>query len=103
MKKIAFILISVSSISLTGCVQMFPATVADMGNGVYSLNAQSNAFGSRSALNAKLERKAEQVCKGKGYEQVNQVSGTNHDTVFTSGMLVPVSIKSNSLIIKCKD
>ncbi|WP_173911810.1 hypothetical protein [Acinetobacter sp. Marseille-Q1618] len=104
MKKTIFLFITISSsISLTGCLQMFPPTVADMGQGVYNLNAQSNAFGSRSELRAKLERKAQEVCKGKGFEEVNQVNGTKYDTIFNSGIFVPVSTKSSSLIIRCKD
>uniref|UniRef100_UPI0020907FFE bestrophin family protein n=1 Tax=Acinetobacter oleivorans TaxID=1148157 RepID=UPI0020907FFE len=41
--------LAVITCTFSGCLQMFPPTVAEVNPGVYQLHAQSNAFGSREA------------------------------------------------------
>lgn len=83
---------------------MFPPTVAETQLGVYMLHAQSNAFGSRAALREKLLKKAEVVCKGKGFDELNANNQiTNNHTAYNMGMVIPVSTKAAVMNIKCKE
>ena len=105
MKKLFFVFfISISCLALTGCLQMFPAAVYELNKGVYTLHAQSNAFGSRAALRQKLEKKAKTICKDKGFDELSSNSQiTNYHTAYNMGMLIPVSTKAAIMTIKCKD
>ncbi|WP_252715111.1 hypothetical protein, partial [Acinetobacter baumannii] len=72
MKKIKLIsILGIVAFMLSGCLQMFPPTVAEINPGIYQLHAQSNAFGSRDALRSKLITKAEEVCKNKGFDELD--------------------------------
>ncbi|MCG6036582.1 hypothetical protein MER72_04190 [Acinetobacter baumannii] len=105
MKKTKSIFVlAVITCTLSGCLQMFPPTVAEVNPGVYQLQAQSNAFGSREALRAKLISKAEEICKDKGFDELdinNKI--VNHNSVYNSRMLIPVNTKAAVLKVKCKD
>lgn len=105
MKKIKSItVLAVIACTLSGCLQMFPPTVAEVNPGVYQLHAQSNAFGSREALRAKLISKAEEICKDKGFDELDSNNKiVNHHSVYNSGMLIPVNTKAAVLKVKCKD
>lgn len=105
MKKTKSItVLAVIACTLSGCLQMFPPAVAEVNPGVYQLHAQSNAFGSREALRAKLIGKAEEICKDKGFDELDSNNKiVNHHTVYNSGMLIPVNTKAAVLKVKCKD
>lgn len=105
MKKIKSIaVLAVITFTLSGCLQMFPPTVAEVNPGIYQLHAQSNAFDSREALRAKLISKAEEICKDKGFDELDSNNKiVNHHTVYNSGMLIPVNTKAAVLKVKCKD
>lgn len=59
-KTKSIVVLAITACTLSGCLQMFPPTVAELNSGVYQLHAQSNAFGSREALRAKLIGKAKE-------------------------------------------
>ncbi|MFV5363597.1 hypothetical protein [Acinetobacter oleivorans] len=105
MKKTKSItVLAVITCTLSGCLQMFPPTVTEVNPGIYQLHAQSNAFGSREALRAKLISKAEEICKDKGFDELDSNNKiVNHHTVYNSGMLIPVNTKAGVLKVKCKD
>nr|WP_262780144.1 hypothetical protein [Acinetobacter guillouiae] len=104
MKNLALVfLISMMTLSLTGCLQMFPPTVAEIKPGIYMLHAQSNAFGSRAALRDKLVKKAEEICNNKGFEEINNNQITNNHNAVNMGMVIPVSTKASVLTVKCKE
>ncbi|RJN90444.1 hypothetical protein D3X64_06335 [Acinetobacter baumannii] len=105
MKKIKLIsILGIVAFMLSGCLQMFPPTVAEINPGIYQLHAQSNAFGSRDALRSKLITKEEEVCKNKGFDELDSNNKiVNHHTAYNSGMIIPVSTKAAILKVKCKD
>lgn len=105
MKKTkSIVVLAITACMLSGCLQMFPPSVAEVNPDVYQLHAQSNAFGSREALRSKLIGKAEEICKDKGFDELdgnNKI--VNHHTVYNSGLLIPVNTKAAFLKVKCKD
>lgn len=105
MKKTkSIVVLAITACMLSGCLQMFPPSVAEVNPGVYQLHAQSNAFGSREALRSKLIGKAEEICKDKGFDELdgnNKI--VNHHIVYNSGLLIPVNTKAAVLKVKCKD
>lgn len=105
MKKTkSIVVLAITACMLSGCLQMFPPSVAEVNHGVYQLHAQSNAFGSREALRSKLVGKAEEICKDKGFDELdgnNKI--VNHHIVYNSGLLIPVNTKAAVLKVKCKD
>ncbi|WP_111848359.1 hypothetical protein [Acinetobacter baumannii] len=105
MKKTKLIFVSaITSFLLSGCLQMFSATVAEINSGVYRLHAQGNAFGSRDALRSKLNYKAEEICKDKGFDELDSNNSIiNHHKAYESGLLIPVNTKAAIMTIKCKD
>lgn len=105
MKKTkSIVVLAIAACMLSGCLQMFPPTVAEVNPGVYQLHAQSNAFGSREALRSKLIGKAEEICKDKGFDELDSNNKiVNHHTVYNSGLLIPVNTKAAVLKVKCKD
>lgn len=105
MKKTkTIVVLAITACMLSGCLQMFPPSVAEMNPGVYQLHAQSNAFGSREALRSKLIGKAEEICKDKGFDELDSNNKiVNHHTVYNSGLLIPVNTKAAVLKVKCKD
>ncbi|CAI3139801.1 hypothetical protein HMPREF0012_01329 [Acinetobacter calcoaceticus RUH2202] len=105
MKKTkSIVVLAITACMLSGCLQMFPPTVAEVNPGVYQLHAQSNAFGSREALRSKLIGKAEEICKDKGFDELDSNNKiVNHHTVYNSGLLIPVNTKAAVLKVKCKD
>ncbi|MBJ9702865.1 hypothetical protein [Acinetobacter calcoaceticus] len=105
MKKTkSIVVLAITACMLSGCLQMFPPSVAEVNPGVYQLHAQSNAFGSREALRSKLIGKAEEICKDKGFDELDSNNKiVNHHTVYNSGLLIPVNTKAAVLKVKCKD
>ncbi|MDR6795125.1 hypothetical protein [Acinetobacter calcoaceticus] len=105
MKKTkSIVVLAITAYMLSGCLQMFPPSVAEVNPGVYQLHAQSNAFGSREALSSKLIGKAEEICKDKGFDKLDSNNKiVNHHTVYNSGLLIPVNTKAAFLKVKCKD
>ncbi|AQZ82160.1 hypothetical protein BUM88_11375 [Acinetobacter calcoaceticus] len=105
MKKTkSIVVLAITACMLSGCLQMFPPTVAEVNPGVYQLHAQSNAFGSREALRSKLIGKAEEICKDKGFDELDSNNKiVNHHSVYNSGLLIPVNTKAAVLKVKCKD
>jgi hypothetical protein len=89
---------------LTGCVQMLSPAVMPVGPNTYLLQTQGNAFASASSMQAKLYKKANEVCKGKGFENLSEKSGVNTGDVYTgSGVVRDVSVSTTLLEIKCND
>lgn len=105
MKKTkSIVVLAITACMLSGCLQMFPPTVAEVNPGVYQLHAQSNVFGSREALRSKLIGKAEEICKDKGFDELDSNNKiVNHHTVYNSGLFIPVNTKAAFLKVKCKD
>lgn len=105
MKKTKLItILGIVPLMLTGCLQMFPPTVAEINPGIYQLHAQSNAFGSRDALRSKLINKAEEICKNKGFDELDSNNKiVNHHTAYNSGLIIPVNTKAAILKVKCKE
>ncbi|ENU09556.1 hypothetical protein [Acinetobacter calcoaceticus] len=105
MKKTkSIVVLAITACMLSGCLQMFPPSVAEVNPGVYQLHAQSNAFGSREALRSKLIGKAEEICKDKGFDELDSNNKiVNHHTAYNSGLLIPVNTKAAVLKVKCKD
>ncbi|NAR78060.1 hypothetical protein GPS55_16065 [Acinetobacter haemolyticus] len=105
MNKLKLMLLLIPlTFALTGCLQMLSPTVGDFGSGVYQINTQSNVFGSNKAMRAKLLRKADELCKGKGFDELdgndNIITNMN---VYNGGAVIPVSTKASYMKIKCKD
>lgn len=63
MKIIPFCLI----LSLSGCATWFPAAVNEIDDGVYTITATGGSFTAPETLKAKVDKKAESLCKDKGY------------------------------------
>ncbi|SDY72436.1 hypothetical protein [Acinetobacter kyonggiensis] len=105
MNKLKLFLVLVpSTVALTGCLQMLSPTVGDFGSGVYQINTQSNAFGSSKAMRTKLLKKADELCKGKGFDELDGNNNIiNNMNVYNAGMVIPVSTKASYMKIKCKD
>lgn len=66
MKKLA----PLSFIFFAGCATWFPAAVQEMEPGVYKITATGNSFASLEEMKAKVNKKAEEKCEGKGYQHV---------------------------------
>lgn len=105
MNKLKLMLLLIpSAFTLTGCLQMLSPTVGDFGSGIYQINTQSNAFGSNKAMRAKLVKKADELCKGKGFDELDGNDNIiSNSTAYTNGMIIPVSTKASYMKIKCKD
>lgn len=105
MKKLKLILLVIAStFSLSGCLQMLSPTVGDFGSGVFQINTQSNIFGSNKAMRAKLVKKADELCKGKGFNELDGNDNIISDSkVYTNGMMLAVSTKASYMKIKCKE
>ncbi|UOB51281.1 hypothetical protein [Acinetobacter junii] len=105
MNKLKLMLLLIpSTFALTGCLQMLSPTVGDFGSGVYQINTQSNVFGSNKAMRAKLLRKADELCKGKGFDELDGNDNIISDSkAYANGMIIPVSTKASYMKIKCKD
>ena len=98
------LLLILSTFALTGCLQMLSPTVGDFGSGVYQINTQSNIFGSNKAMRAKLVKKADELCKGKGFDELDGNDNIISDSkAYANGMIIPVSTKASYMKIKCKD
>lgn len=59
---------------LSGCATWFPAAVQEIEEGVYSISATGNSFASQEKMRLKVNKKAEAICQGKGYEKVEKES-----------------------------
>ncbi|WP_332604829.1 hypothetical protein [Acinetobacter sp. ESBL14] len=105
MNKLKLMLLLVpTAFALTGCLQMLSPTVGDFGSGVYEITTQSNIFGSNKAMRAKLLKKADAICKGKGFNELDGKDNimTNMN-LLNGGSLIPVSTKASYMKIKCKE
>ncbi|MEL4701525.1 hypothetical protein, partial [Acinetobacter baumannii] len=70
-KYLMLTLLAASTLSLTGCAQMFPAQATKLENGNYMIQTTSNILGSNEAMENKVNKKAETVCAGKGFSEIN--------------------------------
>ncbi len=54
-------------------------------------------------MRAKLLKKADELCKGKGFDELDGNDNIISDSkVYTNGMVLPVSTKASYMKIKCK-
>ena len=61
-------------------------------------------FASDRSMKNKLNNKANEVCKGKGFENLSQNTDLTNGNVYTAnGMVVPVSISTTQMKVKCND
>ncbi len=89
---------------LAGCVQMLSPVVMPVAPHTYLLQTQGNAFASADSMQAKLYKKADEVCKGKGFENLSEKSGVSEGDVYTGKSVVKdVSISTTLLEIKCNE
>lgn len=89
---------------LVGCVQMLSPVVMPVAPNTYLLQTQGNAFASADSMQAKLYKKADEVCKGKGFENLSEKSGVSYGDVYTGKSVVKdVSISTTLLEIKCNE
>lgn len=55
-------------------------------------------------MRAKLVKKADELCKGKGFDELDGNDNIiSNSTAYTNGMIIPVSTKASYMKIKCKD
>lgn len=55
------------ALTLAGCATWFPAAVTEVDEGVYAITATGGSFTSQEKLKAKVDKRAESLCKEKGY------------------------------------
>lgn len=87
---------------LVGCVQLVP-NVKQTSPNTYYLKTNGSAMASFSTLQGKLERKAESICKGKGYQKIDEDKSFKQSTAYTAGMAVPVGQIFAEMNIKCNE
>lgn len=90
---------------LVGCVQMFSPAVMPVAPNTYLLQTQGNAFASAGSMQAKLYKKADEVCKGKGFENLSENTGVTKGDIYTgNGVIKDATTLSTTLLkIKCND
>lgn len=64
---ITLTLVGSVTLTLSGCATWFPAAVKEVDEGVYTITATGGSFTSQQKLKAKIDKKAESLCEGKGY------------------------------------
>ena len=64
---ITLTLVGSVTLTLSGCATWFPAAVNEVDEGVYTITATGGSFTSQQKLKAKIDKKAESLCEGKGY------------------------------------
>lgn len=87
---------------LIGCIQVVPK-VTSTGPNTYLLSERGSGMASKSRLENKLIKKAEKVCQSKGYTKLNDSVDVKHSNAYTQGMVVPVSMVTIQMNIKCNE
>lgn len=87
---------------LVGCVQLVPNVKQTSPNNYY-LKTNGSAMASFSTLQGKLDRKAESICKGKGYQKIDEDKSFKQSTAYTAGMAIPVGQIFAEMNIKCNE
>ncbi|XPF95759.1 hypothetical protein ACM9HF_07000 [Colwellia sp. RE-S-Sl-9] len=87
---------------LTGCAAWFPANVHEVEEGVFTISAVGNSFASRDKMKEKINKKADFLCSGKGYERLAREGTTwakqkNYSTGHST------SYQTMLMTIRCKD
>lgn len=96
-------IILISSVLLVGCVQLIPS-VKKTGENTYFLKTNGSALASPSTLTNKLNKKADALCNGKGYEKLSDDLSLKNSVAYTTQAgLVPVGQITATLNIKCND
>ncbi|MEN4981564.1 MULTISPECIES: hypothetical protein [Acinetobacter] len=99
MKKLIFIV----PLLFVGCVQLIP-TVKKTGENTYFLKTNGSALASPNRLTNKLNKKADTLCKGKGYEKLSDDLSLKKSMAYTTQAgPVPVGQITATLNIKCND
>lgn len=88
--------------SLSGCAQMFPARVAEINPGVYMLQATGNMFASNASLEQKIDRKASAICKGSGFDVLQNNAQQHQQTSYSNGLIIGASFKTLNKTIQCR-
>lgn len=87
---------------MAGCVQLVPH-VTQTGVNTYHLKTSGSSVASMSTLENKLDKKAEDICKGKGYEKVSEDQSLKKSNAYTQGLIVPVGQIFAERNIKCNE
>lgn len=89
-------------LALQGCAQMFPAHVSEIKPGVYTLQATGNMFASDTSLQQKIDRKASILCKGSGFDVLQNNPQWHDQTTYYNGMTIGAGFKTLNKTIQCK-
>lgn len=88
-------------IFLSDCATWFPASVHETEEGIFTISAVGNSFASREKMKVKINKKADSVCDGKGYERlVKEGTKWTKQKDYSTG--VSSSYKTMSMTITCK-
>ncbi|WP_436897732.1 hypothetical protein [Acinetobacter gyllenbergii] len=88
---------------LVGCVQLIPSVTKTSEN-TYFLKTNGSAMASPNTLTNKLNKKADALCKGKGYEKLSDDLSLKKSMAYTTQAgPVPVGQITATLNIKCND
>lgn len=100
-KYLTLTLLATSTLSLIGCAQMFPAQATKLENGNYMIQTTSNILGSNEAMENKVNKKAETVCAGKGFSEINNNHQTHSQQIYTAQVITTGTYKTFNKTIKC--
>ncbi len=58
-----------------GCASWIPPAIQRHDNGSITLSTSGNSFASKENMKAKLDKKAEKLCEGRGYTYIDRGTG----------------------------
>ncbi len=93
----------VALLFLQGCAQMIPAKATRIESGVYMLQATGNMFASTDSLRKKVDKKAESVCAGKGFDDLSSNAQWQNQQFYNVGVVMSAGYQIFNKRIKCKE
>ena len=88
---------------LQGCAQMFPAHATKLDSGVYMIQSTGNLFASNESMQNKVDKKAENICQGKGFTDLGGKIQAHNQPIYVSGIVTTSSYKTFNKTIQCND
>nr|WP_032863892.1 hypothetical protein [Acinetobacter vivianii] len=86
---------------LQGCAQMFPAQATKLDSGAYRIQTTANIFASDESMKKKVDKKAEGICQGKGFTELESKAQAHSEQIYMPGMVTTGSYKTFNKTIQC--
>ncbi|GAA5630060.1 hypothetical protein MXM33_01855 [Acinetobacter vivianii] len=96
-----FFWIIIPLLLLQGCAQMFPAQATKLDSGAYRIQTTANIFASDESMKKKVDKKAEGICQGKGFTELESKAQAHSEQIYMPGMVTTGSYKTFNKTIQC--